>query len=103
MIGGNVILAMADVLHLLIQVYVFILIIRSILSWVGNIPQNQFVFILRKLTDPVFRFTHRMFPFMIHRGIDFSPIVIVLLLFFIDRYFIMGLMMRYGLSLIQGG
>lgn len=102
MISGNFVLALADVIHLIINLYIFILIIRSIISWAGNFPPNQFVHILRKLTDPVFKWIHKIFPFMIHRGIDFSPIVIVLLLFFIDRYFV-GLMMRYGHSLIQGG
>lgn len=102
MISGNLVLAIAHVLRLFIQIYMVIILIRSIISWVGPVQYNQFTYILRKLTDPVFRFLHRVFPFMIYRNIDFSPIIILVLLSFINRYFI-GLMIQYGHSLTQGG
>jgi YggT family protein len=43
--------------------------------------------ILRALTDPVFRLAHRHLPFLVVGGIDISPIVIVIALYFIDNFF----------------
>ena len=65
------------------------------MSWMGNIPRNKFYYILRRLTDPVFRIVHKTLPFTIIGGIDISPIIIIVILIFIDRFFT-GLMLGYA-------
>lgn len=87
MIIGNFLRAFAQLFHTLIQIYIIIIIIRSVISWMGHIPPNRFILILRRLTDPVFRLAHRHLPFLIVGGIDISPIVIVIVLYFIDNFF----------------
>jgi YggT family protein len=83
-IAGNLLRAIAQLIHLVIHIYIFVIIIRAIISWMGNIPPNQFIYILRRLTDPVFRLVHRHVPFAIIGGIDISPIFITVILYFID-------------------
>lgn len=102
MIPGHVVRALADLLHLLIQIYIFIIIIRAVISWMGNIPPNTFTYILRRLTDPVFRWIHRTLPFTVMGGIDVSPIIIIVALYFIDNL-LYGLLMGYANQLIIGG
>ncbi len=97
MIIENFLRAFAQVFHMVIQLYILIIIVRAVISWVGNIPRSTFTMILRRLTDPVFRFVHRVLPFTIIGGIDISPIIIVLALYFIDN-FLTGLMLSYAAS-----
>jgi YggT family protein len=85
---------------MVIQTYIFIIIIRSIISWAGPMPYNPFVQILRKLTDPVFRFVHKNFPFTIIGGIDLSPIVVIFILYFLNNFFT-GILNDYALSLLK--
>jgi YggT family protein len=102
MIFSSFIKALAHFFHLLIQGYIIVIIIRAVISWMGNIPPNKFIYILRRLTDPVFRVIHRYIPFSIIGGIDISPIIIIVILIFIDNFFI-GLMMGYADKLSLGG
>ena len=97
MIINNFLKAFAQLFHTLIQIYIIIIIIRSVISWMGHIPPNRFIMILRGLTDPVFRLVHRHLPFLVVGGIDISPIVIVIVLYFIDSFFT-GLMLDLATS-----
>jgi YggT family protein len=102
MIAGYFLKAFAQFFHLAIQLYVLIIIARAIISWMGNIPPNRFVVALRRLTDPVFRLFYRYIPFSIIGGIDISPVIIIILLYFVDNLFT-GIMMQYSAKLITGG
>jgi YggT family protein len=64
----------------------------------GNIPTNHFIILLRRITDPVFRFVHRHLPFTIVGGIDISPIIIVMVLLLIDAV-IIGTLADYARQL----
>jgi YggT family protein len=101
-IAGNFLKALAHLIHTLIQIYIIIIIIRSVISWLGNIPPNPLTIILRKLTDPLFRLVHRILPFSIIGGIDISPIIIVLVLYFIDS-FLFSVMLGFAAQLLQKG
>lgn len=102
MILGPLLEAVAQLLHLLIQLYILVIIIRAVISWMGHIPYNTFIHILRKLTDPVFRFVHRTLPFTIIGGIDISPVIILIFLYIADR-FITGLLLGFAHKLMIGG
>jgi len=92
---------LAQVIHTVIQAYIIIIIIRSVISWMGYIPPNLFIRLIYKITDPVFRFIHRVFPFTISGGIDFSPIVILLALYLVD-HLAMRLIYGYAQQFIPG-
>lgn len=83
---------------MLIQIYIIIIFVRSIISWMGNIPPNPFIMILRRLTDPVFRLVHRHLPFLIVGGFDISPILILVVLYFIDN-FMTGVLLDFAATL----
>ena len=102
MILGNFIRAFAWLIHYLIQLYILVIIIRSVISWMGNIPPSTFTRVLRRLTDPVFRFVHKNIPFSIVGRIDISPIIIIIALYIFDN-FLYNLLMDYARLLIRGG
>ena len=76
-----------DILTYLIQGIVFaarayeLLILASvILSWVRPDPYNPVVRFIRRSTEPVIDLVRRSLPFLRAGMIDFSPIVVLLLL-----------------------
>lgn len=97
---GHFLLAFSNLFSMVIHIFIFIIIIRSIISWAGPLPYNQFVLILRKITDPIFRFVHKIIPFSIVGGIDISPIIILFALYFIDTL-ISGVLRDYAAILLQ--
>lgn len=96
MIPADILRTFAYLLHLLIQFYILIIIARSFISWMGDIPRNPVVTILFRLTDPLFRFVHRRLPFLIVGGIDITPMIIIIALYFIDH-----LLTNWMLGLVQ--
>lgn len=98
MIAANILRTFANLFHLLIQLYILVIIVRSFISWMGDIPPNPLITILCRLTDPLFRFVHRRLPFLIVGGIDITPMIIVIALYFID-HLITGLMLDFAKTL----
>ena len=86
--------ALLDVLLLALNVYTWIVIASAIFSWLyafGVVnPRNQFVAtigrMLYQITEPVLRPIRRVLPNF--SGIDLSPIVLLLLIFLIERVII---------------
>jgi YggT family protein len=78
------------ILHYVLGAYIWILIIRALLSWVSPDPYNPIVRGLYSITEPVLSFLRRKFPLMAG-SIDFSPMVAVLIAWFLqmvlDRLF----------------
>ena len=77
MILNDLLKSLVQVFQLAIEIYIIIIVIRSIISWAGNIPPNNLTYFLRKITDPVFRIVHKYLPFTIIGGIDISPVIII--------------------------
>ena len=77
----------------IINIYIWLIIINAILSWLVafNIlnTQNRFVFAIlnatHQLTDPVLNKIRRFIPNL--GSIDISPVILILLLFFIRNLF----------------
>lgn len=97
---GHFILAFSNLFSIVIQIFIFIIIVRSILSWAGPLPNNQFIYILRKITDPIFRYVHKVIPFSIIGGIDITPIIILFTLYFVDAFF-SGVLNDFAADLLQ--
>ena len=92
---GNFIFAVAVILKYLITILTWIIIIRALLSWVNPDPYNMIVQILYKITEPILAPLRRIIP--IHNiGIDISPIIAILFLWFV-RLFIVNTL--FGLAL----
>lgn len=67
-----------------VQIYMFLIIIRAVLSWIQINPTGEFfkvyLFIIQ-ITEPVMRpvrdFLHKIFP---ASPVDFSPIIVIVVL-----------------------
>ena len=97
-------LALFGVLDLLLQVLMWIIIIQAILSWLVafnvintyNDFVRGFLTALDRITEPLYRPVRRILPDF--GGIDFSPIVVVLIIIVLDR-----LLLGAELELLRSG
>lgn len=87
MILSTLIQAIAQILHMVIGIYIWVVIIAALITWVNPDPSNPIVQILRRLTDPVYSFIRRYIPTTIS-GIDLSPIIVIIGLQFIDLFLV---------------
>jgi YggT family protein len=86
------IFAIVQLIHSIISLYIWVIIIAAILSFVQPDPRNPIVDILNRLTEPVFYFVRQKMPFVVFSGIDLSPIVIIFGLQFIDTLLVRSVM-----------
>jgi len=84
MILRELFLAVAGLVDLVFSVYIIILVARALLSWVNPDPYNQIVRFLHAATDPILYRIQRIIPLQFG-GIDFSPMVLLLALTFVQR------------------
>ncbi|MBN1140250.1 MAG: YggT family protein [Deltaproteobacteria bacterium] len=96
MILRETLLAFAQVFNLLIQIYIFIIVARALLSWVNPDPYNPIVRFLYSVTDPVLYRLQRLVPLQFG-GIDFTPWVLILALTVIQRI-VNGIFMQLASS-----
>ena len=72
------------IIALALQIYSLILIIRAALTWFPQIDRNnQIVQIIFQITEPVLEPVRRVLPTF--NGIDFSVLVVLVLISFISR------------------
>jgi len=77
-IGGLVILSIAELLGLLINVFIFSILIQVIVSWVNPGMYNPVMGLLHSLTEPLLGPARRVIPPI--SGLDLSPIVVIIVL-----------------------
>jgi len=78
--------SIVQLLHTVINIYIWIVIISALLSFVRPDPSNPIVQILYRLTEPAYSFIRQKIPFIVFSGIDLSPLVIILGLQFLDTF-----------------
>jgi len=78
--------ALVQTLHTVINIYIWIVIIAALISFVRPDPYNPIVQILHRLTEPVLNFIRQKIPFVVLSGIDLSPLVVILGLQFLDIF-----------------
>ncbi len=71
----------------IINIYIWVVIIAALITWVNPDPSNPIVQILQRLTEPVYRKMRQYFPTIIG-GIDIAPIILILALQFIEQILI---------------
>lgn len=74
---SNFAFGIATILDGLLWLYLWIIIISALLSWVSPDPYNPIVRFLRAVTEPVLHQVRRRMPFVYAAGIDFSPLVVI--------------------------
>lgn len=80
----DLILIFAQMFQLIMTVYIYIVVARAIISWVNPDPYNPIVRFLHNATDPVLYRIRKLIPLQFG-GIDFTPILFLFGLFFIQR------------------
>ncbi|MDY6823964.1 MAG: YggT family protein [Thermodesulfobacteriota bacterium] len=91
-IVANFLVGLATVLDIVLNIYMWIIIAQAILSWVSPDPYNPIVRIINNLTEPVLYWIRARLP-TIFGGIDFSPIVVILGIVFLQAFVVNSLLM----------
>ena len=86
-LGSTFIMAIATLLDQIVGLYIWVVIIAALITWVQPDPYNPVVQILKRLTEPVYSYLRRYIP-TTFSGIDLAPIILILLLQFIKLFFI---------------
>ena len=97
---GNILIGLGNVLDILLSVYMWIVIIGALISWVNPDPYNPIVRFLRSATYPLFVWIRRRLPLTMG-GIDFSPIIVIAAIVFL-KYALAGTIIETGYRL-KGG
>jgi YggT family protein len=77
--------AVADTLSWVLWAYMWIIVIRALLSWVNPDPWNPIVQFLQRITEPVLAPIRRRLPTW-QWGIDLSPLVVILAIVFLQSF-----------------
>ena len=65
----------------LLNIYMWVIVIRVLISWINPDPYNPIVQFLRGVTDPAIEGVRRIMPsFLWSTGLDFTPLILFLLL-----------------------
>ena len=83
---ANFLSALAQLVGIALHIYMWIIIIRAVISWVTPDPYNPIVQFLYRSTEPVLRPVRRYLPAA--WGIDFSPLVVILTIIFLDQFLV---------------
>ena len=76
---NEIILGIGSIFLTLLNVYIWVIIIAALITWVNPDPRNQLVQILYRLSEPAYSFVRRDIP-TIFNGIDLAPLIIVIIL-----------------------
>ncbi len=84
--------ALVQTLHTVINLYIWIVIIAALISFVRPDPSNPIVQILHRLTEPVMNFIRQKMPFVVFSGMDLSPLVVIIGLQLVDNFMMKALL-----------
>jgi YggT family protein len=87
---GNFLAAVAKVIDIGLSLYMWIIIARAVISWVNPDPYNPIVRFLNAVTEPVLYPIRRRLPISLG-GMDFSPIVVILAIIFVQTFLVQSL------------
>lgn len=85
MVLSTLVEAIAQILGMVINIYIWVVIISALITWVNPDPYNPIVQVLKRLTEPVYAFIRKYMPTVIG-GIDLAPIIIILGLQFLNLF-----------------
>ena len=100
---ANFLNEVAYVLEFVINIYMYIIIARAIISWVNPDPYNPIVRFLYQVTEPVLSRVRRLLPNM--GGLDLSPLIVLLVIFFLQKFVVNSIFetvsrMKFGIGVL---
>ncbi len=78
-------IGLLTLIHYAISLYMILVIVRALLSWVNPDPYNPFVKFLRRATDPALYFIRRNIP-LPRTAMDVSPLILLIGLMLLDTF-----------------
>ncbi len=98
---GRLIISIADILQMVLKLYTFVIIGSIIVSWVKGDPYNPIVRLIRQLTEPAFSRVRKILPiFLFRSGIDFTPMIVLIILLLIENV-LLGFLFELGQELLK--
>ncbi len=88
----------ATVLGAMCSFLMFMILGRAIASWFSADPNNPLVRFLTDTTNPLLRPIRRYVP-LVGPGIDLSPLILILIILFVQEFFV-GVLLYYAGQLI---
>jgi len=86
---ANLIDAVAFILKQVLWIYMWVIIIRALISWVNPDPWNPIVQFLHRATEPVLQPIRRLIPMSF--GLDISPVIAILGIYFLQIFLVQSL------------
>ena len=80
---NTILISILEFINLVISLYIWVVIIAALISWVQPNPYNPIVRFLWGVTEPIYAFIRRYIPTNFG-GIDIAPIILILGLEFIQ-------------------
>ena len=87
---GNLLDAVAGVLNAVLTLYTWVLLARVVISWISADPYNPIVRVICNLTDPLLDRLRKSLPMHVG-GVDLSPVVALLIIWFLQRFLVQSL------------
>lgn len=87
---GNVLSALATIIHYVLEIYIYVVVARALISWVSPNPWNPIVQFLEKVTEPALSPIRRLIGWRL--GLDLSPFVLILILIFLQKAIVPSLL-----------
>lgn len=78
--------AIAQLLHVIITIYIFIIVASALVTWVNPDPYNKIVQFLYRATQPVYNLVRKTRIPTAFGGIDIAPVIVLLVLEFLDLF-----------------
>ena len=95
---GNLLSAVANVVDFLAQALTLVLFVNALLSWVRPDPSNPIVMFLDRVSDAVCGPVRRLMP-TVFGGIDVAPFIVMLILWFGVRTFLVKSLLDFAIRL----
>jgi len=80
---GNIVSGLGGIVHSLLTVYMWIVIIGALLTWVRPDPYNPIIQVINRLTEPAYRLVRRLMP-TVFNGLDLAPLILIISLQVLD-------------------
>jgi len=97
---ANFLLAVSKIFHFLLMIYMWVLILRAFFSWIPSPSLRPLAVILYNLTEPILKPIRRYVPPYKTGGLDISPMILIILIVFIDTFLIKSLTL-YALNILR--
>ena len=86
--------ALASVVYYVLELYIYVVIARALISWVNPDPWNPIVQFLTRVTEPALAPIRGLVGWRL--GIDLSPLILILILTFLQKFIVPSLMHLAG-------